>query len=80
MIGSPDRTPPPRAFFGRPVPGIAPDAPGRILVRSTEDGRACRGRTARDGAMDGAMDAVMDGVVFGPPGHAYVHGMPRRSA
>ncbi|AWI28626.1 hypothetical protein [Streptomyces tirandamycinicus] len=76
MIGSPDRTPPPRAFFGRPVPGIAPDAPGRILVRSTEDGRACRGRTARDGAMD----AVMDAVVFGPPGHAYVHGMPRRSA
>ncbi|MEW1872824.1 MULTISPECIES: DNA-3-methyladenine glycosylase [Streptomyces] len=40
MIATPDRTPPPREFFDRPVLEAAPDLLGRIPVRSTS------GRTA----------------------------------
>ncbi|WP_187283393.1 hypothetical protein [Streptomyces sp. t39] len=37
MTESPDRTPLPRSFFDRPVPGAAPRLPGCTRVRRTED-------------------------------------------
>lgn len=38
MIATPDRTPPSRKFFDRPVTEVALDLLGRILVRNTPDG------------------------------------------
>jgi DNA-3-methyladenine glycosylase len=91
MIAPPDRPPPPRAFFDRPVLEVAPDLSGRSLVRTTPDGPIVLRLTeveAYDGPNGPGSHAyrgptARDAVMFGPPGHVYVHftyGMSRQSA
>ncbi len=91
MIVAPDRTPLTRDFLGRPVPDVAADLLGRILLRSTPDG-PIELRVTEAEAYDGPNDpgshacrarTAPNGVMFGPPGTVYVHftcGMSRRSA
>lgn len=91
MIASPDRTPLPREFFDRPVPEVAPDPLGRVLLRTTPDDPIALRLTeveAYDAPNDPGSPAYRgrtsgSDVTFGPPGHGYVcftYGMSRRSA
>ncbi|MFF6807972.1 DNA-3-methyladenine glycosylase [Streptomyces sp. NPDC012616] len=81
MIATPDRTPLPRTFFGRPVLEVAPDLLGRLLVRTTPDGPITLRLTeveAYDGPNDPGSHAyrgptTRNSVMFGPPGHVYVY-------
>ncbi|MFI8854930.1 DNA-3-methyladenine glycosylase [Streptomyces sp. NPDC053499] len=71
----------PRAFFDRPVLDVAPDLIGRVLVRTTSDGRM-RLRITEVEAYAGEADpgshayrgrTERNASMFGPPGHAYVY-------
>ncbi|MEV0966638.1 3-methyladenine DNA glycosylase [Streptomyces sp. NPDC049910] len=94
MIGSPDRTPPSRAFLERPprpMPRVEPGLPGHSALRRTEDGPA-EPRLTEAAAHAGETAAGPHAVrgrtarseaVFGPPGHVrarFPHGMSRRAA
>ncbi len=71
----------PRAFYARPVLGVAKDCIGKILVRSTGQGTTV-GRIVEAEAYRGPEDLAAHSsrgrrtsrteVMFGPPGYAYV--------
>ncbi|AWK08451.1 DNA-3-methyladenine glycosylase [Streptomyces spongiicola] len=95
MIGSPDRTPPSRAFPERPVPRPAPEVPpgppGGSALRRTGHGPAGPRITEAEAHAGGTAAGphsvpgrtARGAAVFGPPGHVrvrFTRGLPRRAA